>query len=290
MKKIDAHAHAARSAFPARLSRADGTVLQDFEELKKIYDASKITRGVLMPLVSPEGQTFLVTNEDVFEITHKYPNTFYWCCNIDPRMGDYKPTTDFSRLLLFYKKLNAIGIGELTAGLRLDDPLVDNLLFHCGECDMPVTIHWSDKPGSSYGLYGGENMKLLKKALNKYPKLKVIGHSVPFWDLMSYHSDDIQQVCMLANLMRECRNLYCDTSANSGYSALSKNPEITYEFINEFEDRILFGLDISYVGETLYNKIDAFFENSFSSGAISKQAYEKIYYQNAMKLYGITEL
>lgn len=290
MKKIDAHAHAAQVVFSKPLSRSDGTILQSDDELKKIYDASSITRGILMPLVSPEGQISLISNEDVYKISIKYPDKFYWCCNIDPRMGDNNSKTDFSRLLLYYKRHNAIGVGELTAGLRLDDPLVDNFLFHCSECDMPVTIHWGNAIGSTYGVYGGENMSLLKKILIKYPKLKIIGHSVPFWKLMSnYQTSQVYQDCMLIKLMRECPNLYCDTSANSGYNAISKNTDLSYKFIDEFQDRILFGLDICYVGETLYKKINSFYENAYLNGCISKQTYEKIYYQNAVNLYGLTD-
>ena len=44
-------------------------------------------------------------------------------------------------MLLYYKQRGAIGVGELTANLPVDDPMLDNLFYHCAECDMPVIIH-----------------------------------------------------------------------------------------------------------------------------------------------------
>lgn len=278
--RIDVHAHAMISK-EIIMPRSDGTVLQDYQHLINIYDNAGIALGVLMPLVSPEFQSYLITSEDAWFMSRSSHGRLKWCCNIDPRMEGFTEKTDFSRLLMHYKSRGAIGVGELTTKVALDDPAMDNLLYHCGECDMPVTIHWSNPKAKGYGVYGGENMTLLEKALKKYPKLTVIGHSVPFWDTI-YEKDGRRR---LEQLMKECPNLYCDTSANSGYNAASRNTPYYYEFLNTFQDRILFGLDICYVGEELYKKTIKFFDDALAGNMISREVYDKVNYLNAVKLY-----
>ena len=279
-KRIDVHAHALISK-EISIPRLDGTVLHDYKDLCKLYDNNGITMGVIMPIVSPEFQSFLITNEDAWFMSCHSENRLKWCCNIDPRMECFSNKTDFSRMLRFYKHKGAVGVGEIMANYAIDDPIMDNLLYHCAECDMPVTVHWTKRPNKEYGVYGGNKMLLLEKTLKKYPKLKIIGHSVPFWELL-YEKEGIRP---LVHLMRECPNLYCDTSANSGYNAAIKNVPYFYEFLNEFQDRILFGLDICYVGETLYKNTIKFYDDAVRNQFISEEVYNKINYYNAMNLY-----
>lgn len=278
--RIDVHAHALISK-DMRLPRVDGTVLHDYNELCKIYDSAGISSGILMPIVSPEFQSFLVTSEDAWFMSNNSGGRLKWCCNIDPRMGNFSTKTDFSEMLLHYKKNGAVGVGEVMTNCLVNDPIMDNFLHHCAECCMPVTIHWAESPNCGYGVYGGENMFLLEKTLKKYPNLIVIGHSVPFWNLVNENKGSRA----LTRLMRECPNLYCDTSANSGYNAASKNVPYFYDFLYEFQDRVLFGLDICYVGETLYKKTIKFYDDAVDNNFISRKIYDKINYINAVKLY-----
>lgn len=280
--RIDVHAHALISKEMA-ISRADGTVLHDYEQLCKLYDDIGITMGIIMPIVSPEFQTFLITSEDAWFMSRNSSNKLSWCCNVDPRMECVSSKTDFSRLLQYYKKHGAVGVGEITTNCSLDDPAMDNLLYHCAQCDLPVTIHWATPDKTGYGVYGGENLVLLEKTLKKYPKLTIIGHSVPFWEQI-YEKNGMRR---LEQLMREFPNLYCDTSANSGYNAASKNTPYFYEFLDEFQDRVLFGLDVCYVGERLYEKTIQFYDDAVSKNYISEETYNKINYLNAVKLYKI---
>ena len=48
-------------------------------------------------------------------------------------------------------------------------------------------------------------------------------------------------------LMRECPGLHGDLSAGSGLNALQRDPEHAYAFIEEFQDRLLLGLDFCSV-------------------------------------------
>jgi hypothetical protein len=287
MIKIDCHAHANAGGLSYSFPRKNGTFLQSYHELLRIYAEENIDAGILMPLVSPEAQSVIVSNDEIYSITQK-KKQFLWCCNIDPRMIENSSKTDFSDLLLYYKSKGALGLGELTSNLRLLDPMMENLLYYCAEIGFPVTIHWSEQIGESYGVYGGTNMEMLEYILLKYPKLIIIGHSVPFWRLFYIQEEHKYDSDALTKLMRRCPNLYCDTSANSGYNAMSLNESRAYKFLEEFSDRILLGLDISYSGEMLYKKILKFYDDSFYNGLISSSTYEKICFRNAMKLYPIS--
>ena len=44
--------------------------------------------------------------------------------------------------------------------------------------------------------------------------------------------------------MRRYPNLYGDLSAGSGFGAISRDPEFGYAFLEEFQDRLYFALDL----------------------------------------------
>ena len=48
----------------------------------------------------------------------------------------------------------------------------------------------------------------------------------------------------LIKALRKYPNLYCDISGTSGWNALSRDIEFTKEFLDEFQDRVLFGRDL----------------------------------------------
>ncbi len=236
-----------------------------------------------MPIVSPEFHVYPISNEQTYKIVKEH-DCFYWCCSLDPRMIEFDNKLDFVTVINRYKQLGAIGVGEITANLALNDPRVENLLSACSETGMPVTIHWSSLLGRTYGLYAGEKFQLLEWVLNKYPNLKIIGHSVPFWENM-FINDGFKN--RLESLMENYPNLYCDTSANSGYNAISSDKERGFCFLEKFQDKIIFGLDISYFGEKLYKKILLFYDEGNKDGCISDEIYKKINYKNALALYNI---
>ena len=48
----------------------------------------------------------------------------------------------------------------------------------------------------------------------------------------------------MPKLFRRYENLYGDLSAMSGYNALARDREYAVQFLNEFQDRLMFGTDI----------------------------------------------
>ena len=252
IKKIDIHAHA--TPFPQYAPiHATGRPFVTPQEVIDFYDQLSIEKGVLLPIVSPEYMDEQFTSSDCKYIADQYPDRFLWFCNVDPRAAGNNPNADLSKLINHYKSLGAKGVGELTANLYADDPLIDNLLYHCEECDMPVTIHIAPKIGDYYGIVDELGLPRLEKMLKKHKKLKILGHSQCFWAEMSadvteesrsfYPTGKVAEG-RVAKLMRDYENLYCDFSAGSGMNSLARDPEYAAKFIEEFSDRLLYGCDI----------------------------------------------
>jgi predicted TIM-barrel fold metal-dependent hydrolase len=296
IQKIDIHAHA--TAYPDWIPhnpRSKQKFLGE-DELLTFYDNLNIEKGVLLPLCAAEGQWFTMTSENCKYLADRNPSRFLWFCGIDPRMGDNNEKTDLSYLIEHYKALGAKGVGELTAQLYADDPLLDHLYSCLEETDMPLTIHIAPKFGDGYGIVDELGLPRIEKMLKKHPKLKILGHSQVFWSEISadvteelrgrYPKGKVTEG-RVSKLMREYGNLYCDLSAGSGANAMMRDPEFAAGFIEEFSDRILYGCDICSVSNRSVYEFDAFLTGLCESGMISEENYRKIVRENAVKLLGL---
>ena len=137
MKKIDIHCHI--TAFPEYAPRRfNGSRTLDVNEQIAIHDKLNVDVGVILPGVSAEGTFLQHSNEEAKFITVQHPDRFMWFCDIDPRMISNDSTADLSYLINHYKSLGAKGVGETTATIYADDPLMDNLFYHVSQCDMPL--------------------------------------------------------------------------------------------------------------------------------------------------------
>ena len=294
-KKIDIHAHA--TPFPEFAPPIQtGEPLISAEELIARYDELGIEKGVLLPLNSSEYHYEQVTSLDAKYVADKHPERFLWFCGIDPRTCGNNPKADISKLLMHYKNIGAKGVGELTAQLYTDDPLMDNLFYHCAECDMPVTIHIAPKFGDCYGIVDELGLPRLEKMLKKHKNLKIFGHSLLFW---SEISADVTEETRnkypkgkvtdgrIAYLMRKYENLYCDLSATSGSNALMRDPEYAARFIEEFSDRIMYGCDICAMNQRFSFAFNEFLDKMYDDGMISAENYYKLVRGNAERILGL---
>ena len=218
---------------------------------------------------------------------------------VDPRMGDHSVNADLSKYLMHYKNLGAKGVGELISQMYLDHPMMDNLFHHCEMCDMPVTIHLAPQIGGYYGIVDDIKLPRLERALKKHKDLKILGHSQLFWAEMSadvteenrtgYPTGKVKEPGRVTELMREYENLYCDLSACSGMNALKRDPEHAARFIEEFADRLLYGLDCTMTFKDHQYEFDNFLVEMTESGNISYENIYKIVRGNALKLFGIKD-
>lgn len=297
IQKIDIHAHA--TAFPQWIPHnpRTGQKFLGAEELLAFYDRLNIESGVLLPLAAAEGQWFTMTSENCKWLTEQYPERFLWFCGVDPRMGDNHEKTDLAYLIGHYRALGAKGVGELTAQLYADDPLLDHLYDALEETGMPLTVHIATKFGGGYGIVDELGLPRLENMLKKHPDMKLLGHSQVFWSEISadvteanrggYPTGKVTEG-RISKLMREYGNLYCDLSAGSGANALMRDPEFAARFIEEFSDRLLYGCDICSVVNQKVFAFDAFLTDMRQNGLISEANYRKIVRENAVKLLGLS--
>ena len=291
IKKIDIHVHTRMTK--SILRQSNGYSYASPEEIREKYDKWGIEKGVILPGINNEWGFHIQSNEEAYEIAKKYSDTFYWFCNLHPRMGKNSPDTDFSYFLNFYKNLGAKGVGEFTCNLHFDDPLVLNLLYHCEKCEMPITIHIAPKIGGCYGLVDDLGLPKLEKILNDYPKLKVLGHSQYLW---SEISNDVTNETRgdypkgkvtpgrLVELFNNYDNLLGDLSAGSGQNAIMRDEDFGLWFLEQFQDRLYFGTDIC----APFNELDLpnWLDERYENGKIKEVVYKKICRENALRLLG----
>jgi len=295
-KKFDIHVHADLNG-GCELPYITGEKFALPSELREMYREHGIDKGVLLPCVSPEMLFSFQSNEAAYKTVAENSDILVWFCSLDPRMGYNNPKLDMSYILEHYKKLGALGVGELTANLPFDCDVVDNLFYHCAKCGMPVTIHIApdDKPYGYYGLKDGLGLKGLEGALKKHPTLKLLGHSAMFWshisgnvtyeNMNSYPSGRVTEGGVLVRLMREYPNLYGDMSAGSGANAFMRDPEFGCAFIEEFRDRLLYGSDFCSVNER--SELSFWLDEMLEKGNIREDTYRMICRDNALALLGI---
>jgi predicted TIM-barrel fold metal-dependent hydrolase len=210
----------------------------------------------------------------------------------------------------------------------IDDPRLDSLWSKAGELAIPVLMHISDpapffkpidrfneryeelKEFPEWSIYGpqfpskGTLRAQREQLLKKHPRTMFIG---------AHFGMDPEDLGYVGHLMDTYPNYYVDIA--SVLSELGRQPFTAREFFIKYQDRILFGTDGGYsIGGTGW-PIEKFFRSYFEFletknenfeyplWGINKQGswriyglhlgddvLEKIYYANAAKLLGLTEV
>ena len=286
MKKIDLHLHLTPFQLPklGKLNLTSGkNMLPHLEELG-------IEKGVLMS--SAEGGLPFGTNKANRKICQQFPDRYAWMCAVDPKGRE--PVYD--RLARFKGK-GAIGIGELTCNPRLDDPFLLELFAAAEKLGLPVTIHMSPEVGYSYGVVDDPGLPLLEMILQKFPDLKILGHSQTFWIEMSadapkdkegrnsWGDGPIVPGGRVPELFAKYPNLYGDLSANSGSRAVMRDEEFGLAFLERYADRLFFATDM--VNRDMVFPLGAWLDEMVSCGRLSRGAYEKIVRDNARRISGL---
>jgi len=292
LKKIDIHCH----ALEEKIIKGPYGSFPDVDDMRKAYDVMGVEKAVLLPLVDNAGCPQSQSVPEVLRIVRERPDTIgWWFCNFDPGFECNDPDVDISFYLKQYKALGAKGVGELTKNIYFDDQMMLNLFKHCEACQMPVLFHIGQM-GRDYGVADEMGLPRLEKVLKMFPNLIFIGHSTKFWNEISgdcylkargqYHLGPVTEGGRVVELMRKYKNLHCDMSAGSGYFALTRDPEFTYKFIEEFQDRIYYGADICTPDpyDRPLMKLPEFLDEAMEQGKISYDAYRKVCRDNALRL------
>ncbi|MBN2853369.1 MAG: hypothetical protein JXQ23_11605 [Clostridia bacterium] len=278
----DIHAHVYKYKYPSK----DGKMLFiNMEELIRTHDALGINKAVLLPIVSPEIYVPQSVGE-IIDFANESNGRFIPFCNVDPRVLTNTSDAPIGNLLDYYRNLGCKGIGEVMPNLPWSDLRLQNLLYHVEQSCFPMIFDMTGKKNTGYGIYDDASLPMLEACLAKFKNLIFIGHGPAFWseisalknkeDRTGYPDYEVFNEGRMVMLMRAYPNLYCDLSANSGYNALNRDKEYAVKFLNEFQDRILFGTDICYEGQ-FFNTMNLLLEfnrqNKISNLVLKKLAF-----------------
>ena len=282
------HGHAYRHPYPG----PDGMpIFSSPEQLLARYDSLGVEKGVLLPIVNPE--VYLPqSNEEILSIADDYPGRFIPYCNIDPRAVTNSSSADLGYLLRHYRDRGCKGVGEVMPNLPFTDPLVWNLFRHAEAVGLPLTFDIATRVGGTYGLYDDPGLPQLEASLQAFPELIIVCHGPAFWaeitalespeDRGGYPSYPVGEEGAVAKLLRKYPNMRCDLSAFSGYNALARDRDHAIRFLDEFQDRLLFGLDICAHDQPA--PIVALLNEFKADGRLSEEAFGRIARGNAIEL------
>lgn len=285
---IDVHAHAYREECP---TGDGGTRFATPEEVVTRYDKLGIEVGVLLPLIGPE--VYLPqSNEDIIDMCERSGGRLIPFCNLDPRGMTNSPQAPFGRWLRHYRERGCRGMGEVMPNLPFEDPRCQNLFRHCEEVGFPFIFDIADRIGGTYGFYDDQGLPQLERTLRRFPKLIILGHGPAYWaeiaqletpaDRGGYPRYPVKEEGVVPKLFRRYPNMYGDLSAGSGYNALARDSEYAAQFLNEFQDRLLYGTDICRADQQL--PLAEFLLNLKAEGKISEEVFNKVARENAVKL------
>ena len=258
------------------------------EMIKHLHDLG-IRKAVLMSM--GDDVTF-GKNLDNKQLADLYPDTYAWMCNLD-----YKDEDTILERLLKYKSEGAIGIGELAINQRIDSSFLQKVFETAEKLNMPITFHMSPEVGYSYGIVDDPGLPLLEETLKKFPNLKLLGHSQSFWIEMSgdapkdkegrnsWGQGKIVPNGRIPYLFEKYPNLYGDLSANSGGNAIMRDEKFGLAFLEKFQDRLFFATDM--VNIEMEFPLGKWLDDKYENGNLSKDAYEKICYKNAKRVFGL---
>ena len=295
---IDVHAHCVEDEIPP-CNVAGVRPLCLPEDLIGWYDKMGVEKGVILSLCNPENFVGGMSNEMILRVCGAHPDRFIPSVGLDPRiLGNQTVNNRFGEIFKWYRDKGCRVCGEVCANLHFLDPRVQNLFRGCEEAGLPLTFHMAVNEGWRYGLVDEPGMPELEICLQRFPKLRVFGHSQAFWseigtyadwdERRTYPSGPIVEEGRLAQLLRKYPNLYCDISAGSGRRALDRDHAYAGKFLTEFQDRVLFGIDICSPVEKYVSRQDLLMKTLLREGRITPAVYRKIVRENIIRELDLT--
>lgn len=287
MKKLDIHLHLTKKQLPRQKQIFISSAENMLPHLKELG----IEFGILQS--GGEEEAPFSANTECWAICQDMPEKYAFMCNLDFKNRD----TIYERLSR-YKSMGAVGIGELTINQRLDDPFLLEIFRVAELLELPVLMHMSPEVGFQYGVVDEPGLPLLEKVLEKYPTLKIIGHSQPFWHEISGDAESdrekryawgkgpVEPHGRLLELFDRYPNLYGDLSANSGGCAIMRDETFGLFFLEKYQNQLMFGTDM--VNVEMNFSLGVWLDQKYDEGKLSGETYRRICYENAERIFGLS--
>ncbi|MHB0877739.1 MAG: amidohydrolase family protein [Anaerolineae bacterium] len=297
---IDFHLHVGNFRMTGREAREPMTWANQLARM----DDEGIEKAVFLPVynTSPEGMPFALLWDqrssvcDQVRDALEYPDRIIPFGNMDPRWGPNLPDTDFGPVLDWFQDHGCRGVGEVTANVPFDDPRNVNMFRQLGERGMLVTIESCVFGPGHYGYQDGPGLPCLERLLRAAPETVVIGHGPGFWANMAavrsigemdgYPKGPVTEPGAVARLLQSCPNMYADLSAGSGWNAITRDREYGIRFLNDLQDKLLFGTDVCFADAEGRMPQLKYLQQLRDDGNLSRVAYDKIVSGNGLRLLG----
>jgi predicted TIM-barrel fold metal-dependent hydrolase len=186
-----------------------------------------------------------------------------------------------------YLKLGAVVIGEQKFGVECDSPEMQRVYQLAEAHDVPVLMHWQFKM-YNYGL------ERFYKMLEKYPKVKFIGHAQTWWanvdrnhqdQTVLYPKGPVTPGGLTDRYLSDYPNIFGDLSAGSGQNALTRDEGFARDFLTRHQDKLLFGSDCNDREAGGPQCIGAQTIAIIRRLAANRAIERKLLYENAKKLF-----
>ena len=290
-KFIDIHGHCTEFELPPVYLK-DKRPLCLPEDLLAHYDRLGVEKGVILALCNPENFVGGMSTEQILRTCATHPDRFIPSVALDPRaMGNHMMNDKFADVLKYYRDKGCRVCGEVCANLHFLDPRMQNLFKGCEAAGLPLTFHIAADQDWLYGIIDERGLPELEICLQRFPKLRFFGHSQSFWcEIGTYETWDERtgfpkgpvKEGRIPELMRKYPNLYGDLSAGSGNNSLMRDPEYAGKFLTEFQDRLMFALDIC-APKGFISPLAQSLKDLLRTGRITETVYRKVARENAVR-------
>ena len=223
-------------------------------KLVRWMDRHGIEKACVMSVENPEELHYYVPTPYVLRSCRRFPDRLIPFCNIDPRIENSSPKTDFYSLIKDYVEQGARGFGESLSGLPVDDPRLVAIYQAAGRLGLPVTLHIDNLRGTdALGLPG------LRRVLAECPDTVFFAHAPHWWaeisadvregDRGGYPKRPVVPGGAVEQIFEQFPNIYGDLSAFSGYNALTRDAEFGRGFLELWSHRLCFATDYLRPGQ-----------------------------------------
>lgn len=296
-----------------------GKNLKEIEEWLKSMDACGIQKSIV--LTEACGARF----DSICSLYSNYRDRFELWCGFD-YTGYDKPgfgPAAVKELERCYR-LGARGVGELgdkglgeafsgpvtAMGMHIDDPRMKPLYKKCAELGMPINIHVADPiwmyekmDSTNDGLMNANDWKIdfSKPGLIGFDALiQTLENAIknnPGVTFIACHFANLNHdLSRLGSLLDKYPNLYADISAR--YAESATIPRYMKNFYEKYQDRLLYGTDMSYdtsmyriTFRALETNDEHFYEIplfgyhwALNGFGLPKEVLRKLYHDNALIL------
>lgn len=220
-------------------------------------------------------------NDTCVKIAHDHPGEYRFYANEVPDLPEARA------VLTKYLKMGAVGIGEQKFNVPCDSPPIELIAEVAGDFGVPVLIHFQE------GMFN-EGFPNFHHILEKFPKVRFIGHAQSFWCYTDKNYSDKQGLYPRGKVtaggitdryLTDYPNMFGDISAGSGLNFLVRDEDHARSFLDRHRDRILFGSDCNDTagrGPTCQGWMTI---HTLKRVAPDRSAERKILHDNAKKLF-----